>query len=69
MLRVGIEADPTLYLSFFPFWFQVTWDRQEGVQGTPRVGLWPARVCGPGGGPTSFLTSADDPLVGALPCS
>lgn len=38
VLRMGSKAVPTPYLSFFPLWFQVTWDRQEGVQGTPRAG-------------------------------
>lgn len=27
-----------VYLSLFPLRFQVTWDRQEGIQGIPRAG-------------------------------
>lgn len=38
MLKRKRKAAPTPYLSFIPLSFQVTWDRQEGVQGTPRVG-------------------------------
>lgn len=38
MLKRGRKATSMVYLSLFPLRFQVTWDRQEGVQGTPRAG-------------------------------